>query len=258
MYFGPDFCILIQKFLDISKDRKGTNKYPSCCRGSVSQKEFQGISGMAERGVPPQKVDGQQQPVAPVPREEAEGFRSALERRPSVPRHDAESGAARPGRREQPAADPSSVSSLFSQGALADFARSLGVEQAAPAEPAPAPAALSGAELESLVDRILVSTPGDGSSEVRITLGDKALPDTEIILTRDRFGELKVSLMTTDSSSFQTLVSSRMDLQERLQLRENGPVRVEVSDLKGGEQSGSEGDSRRRSRGLDYAQQQEG
>ena len=23
MYFGPDFCILIQKFLDISKDRKG-------------------------------------------------------------------------------------------------------------------------------------------------------------------------------------------------------------------------------------------
>ena len=31
MYFGPDFCILIQKFLDISKDRKGANKYPSCC-----------------------------------------------------------------------------------------------------------------------------------------------------------------------------------------------------------------------------------
>ena len=112
------------------------------------------------------------------------------------------------------------------------------------------PASGDVAELvDKLVDRILVSEPGKGNPEVRITLNDGALSGAELTLSRATDGQLFVRLSCADAGAFQTAVGARDSLQTALE-RSGENVRVEVarhSDASGG----NEGDAHRRSRGLD-------
>ena len=103
---------------------------------------------------------------------------------------------------------------------------------------------LSEAELEMLVDRILVSQAQNGSQEVRIRLGGTVLNDTEITLFRNSEGLLVVQMECSSQSSFQTLVASQLDLQTRLELFENKSVHVSV-DI---QQDGN--DAQKRSKGY--------
>lgn len=101
----------------------------------------------------------------------------------------------------------------------------------------------------ALVERILVSTPESGGSEVRILLSDGALPGTEIRLARGADGMLVVDLLTDDASSFQTLVAAREALKARLEETEKGGVRVDVTD----NARPDDGNAERRSAGyMDY------
>lgn len=115
------------------------------------------------------------------------------------------------------------------------------------------PSALSARTVETaelvdkLVDRILVSEPGKGAREVRIALGDKALPGTEVSLSRAPDGQLSVRICSTDPSSFQTLVGAQDALRTALE-RQGETVRVEVTSSDGG--GPDDGDARRRSRGY--------
>ena len=103
---------------------------------------------------------------------------------------------------------------------------------------------LSEAELEMLVDRILVSQAQNGSQEVRITLGGTVLNGTEITLFRNSEGLLVVQMNCTNQSSFQTLVASQLDLRTRLEDFENNTVHVSV-DIR---QDGN--DAQKRSKGY--------
>lgn len=99
--------------------------------------------------------------------------------------------------------------------------------------------------VDRLVERILVSEPGTGAPEVRLTLGGGVLAGAELALSRAVDGQLSVSLSCVDAASFQTAVGARDALQAALE-RNGENVRVEVtrgSDSRGG----SEGDARRRS-----------
>ena len=104
-------------------------------------------------------------------------------------------------------------------------------------------AGLSAEELDRLVERILVSAE-DGRQEVRLTLSDRILPGTEIILSRTPEGMLSVALHCTDASSFQTLVASQFDLKKRLEEHEMAAVEVSVDIQQ------EDGDADRRSRGY--------
>jgi len=116
------------------------------------------------------------------------------------------------------------------------------------AEGAQQPHAMTDADslASTLVERILVSSPGSGTAEIRIILGDGVLPGTEIHLARGADGLLSVSLQTTDPGSFQSLVAARDGLQQRLERLEQGQVRVEVSQ----EARPDDGDADRRSAGY--------
>lgn len=105
---------------------------------------------------------------------------------------------------------------------------------------------IDSADLERLVERILVSTPENGGHEVRISLGSGSLLDTDIILQRDVNGMLSVTLTSANASSFQTLVSSRETLQSLLEKLEKNDVRVEVKQDLDRESN----DQNRRSRGY--------
>lgn len=118
--------------------------------------------------------------------------------------------------------------------------------EAAPAESAPV-ADLDGLA-EKLVDRILVSQPGEGAGEVRIRLGGDVLPGTEITLRRGADGLLAVRLATTDAASFQTLVGAQDSLKARLGHLEKD-VRVDVVSERGGSEA-ENNDARRQSRGF--------
>ena len=110
---------------------------------------------------------------------------------------------------------------------------------------------LSPDALETLVDRILVSSAELGRAEVRLTLSDRVLEGTEIHLRRAPDGQLIVSLHCTSETSFQTLVASQMDLRERLEDFENRSVQLSVDiDREGGEAD-------RRSRGYIAPDEQE-
>jgi hypothetical protein len=114
---------------------------------------------------------------------------------------------------------------------------------------------LPGNLASEIAERILVSgaDKADGTVEVRINLKDSILPDTEIILRRD--GDmLKITLLTTNASSHQTLVDAGPALKELLVKQrgtdENLSVEVALrSDSQGRQQDDSHN---RRSRGLDY------
>ena len=98
--------------------------------------------------------------------------------------------------------------------------------------------------MDQLVDRILVSEPGKGNPEVRITLGDGALSGAELTLSRATDGQLFVRLSCVDAGAFQTAVGARDSLQAALE-RSGENARVEVA--QGGAEGGNEGDTRRRS-----------
>ncbi len=177
--------------------------------------------------------------------EETDRFARALEGNDK--RHDMDSGSSRQesgtGNSDASGANPAqaSFSSLFSMSSPLDglFAGK-----------AEAPAPLAEADLDSLVQRILVSTPESGGHEVRISLSDSVLRGTEIVLQRGPDGMLLVSLNTTDAASFQTLVSAQDELKRALESRESGNVRVDVR------RDGENGnDAERKSRGLSEDEQ---
>lgn len=119
-----------------------------------------------------------------------------------------------------------------------------GAESVAPAEAAPV--STETAELvDRLVDRILVSEPGRGQPEVRLTLGDRALPGTEVSISRSPDGQLTVRLTSTDPQSFQTLVGAQDSLRTALE-QQGENVRIDVIR----ETASDDGDPNRRSRGY--------
>jgi type III secretion system needle length determinant len=103
-----------------------------------------------------------------------------------------------------------------------------------------------------IAERILVSKSDNAdTAEVRISLKDSVLPDTEIILRRE--GEqLKVVLLTANASSHQTLLDATPALRELLVKQNNGSdehLSVEVA-MRGDNQQDDR--QNRHSRGLDY------
>ncbi|WP_446424042.1 hypothetical protein [Mailhella sp.] len=134
-------------------------------------------------------------------------------------------------------AHPQDASSLFgmhgSFGAM--FAESVEQDAALPA--------LSGPELDMLVEHILASRPDDSGAEVRLFLGGEMLKGTEIVIRRDSLGLLSVQLHAHEAAAFQTLVASRNDLADALERFESNAVRVTI-------EYGGDSDAERRSRGL--------
>lgn len=112
----------------------------------------------------------------------------------------------------------------------------------------PGEAANMGEMVDRLVERILVSEPGKGNPEVRITLGDGALSGTELSLSRAPDGQLAVRLSCSAFAAFQTAVEAQDSLRAALE-RSGENVRVEVvrSGESDGTAGGNEGDSQRRS-----------
>jgi type III secretion system needle length determinant len=105
-------------------------------------------------------------------------------------------------------------------------------------------------DIEKLVDRILISDPAhSGTSEVRLSLSDAVLADTEVLLKRGPDGLLSVSFSTANAGSLQTLAAAQSSLKEALDRHESTEVRLEIND---GRNSGDEDASGRRSRGRDY------
>ena len=113
-----------------------------------------------------------------------------------------------------------------------------------------------------LAERILVNTDKQTEGgEVRITLKDSLLPDTEIILSQDE-DRMSVRLASGNPASLETLRLAQADLQGKL-LALGLDVSVEVQDNRerdfsgnGSGSQGREGDGsghhNARSRGLDY------
>ena len=142
-----------------------------------------------------------------------------------------------------PGGETMPFTSLFSMGAA--------ISSSPAAETGSVYPPLSPEALESLVDRILVSSAECGRAEVRLTVSDRVLSGTEIIIKRDVDGQLVVSLHCTSEASFQTLVASQTDLAARLEDFENRSVQVSVDIDR------ERGDADRRSRGLIEQDQQE-
>ena len=99
--------------------------------------------------------------------------------------------------------------------------------------------------VEKLVERILVSEPGRGAPEVRLTLGQGSLAGAELSLSRAQDGQLFIQLSCADAASFQTAGGAQDALRHALE-RNGETVRVESSQQTEG---GQEGDARRQSRG---------
>lgn len=123
-------------------------------------------------------------------------------------------------------------------------------EQTAPAGQAAATENLA----SEIAERILVSeTDKSGNTaEVRISIKDSVLPDTEIIVRRE--GErLNVVLLTANAASHRTLLEAEPALRELLLKqgdRKEEDLSVEVAMREDGRQD--DGGQERRSRGLDY------
>ena len=111
-----------------------------------------------------------------------------------------------------------------------------------------------GALVDTLVERILVSDPGRGAPEVRITLSSGTLAGTELSLSRAVDGQLCVHLGCADSAAFQTAVGAQGTLRAALE-RQGETVRLEIS--QGGADGGNEGDTRRRSATYEEARENE-
>ena len=158
-----------------------------------------------------------------------EKFEKAMER-------DSERGA----RGESSAPSPSSLMESLFGGRMGGMTSG----QAQSASSAAAASGDMGELVDRLVERILVSDPGRGSPEVRISLGEGVLSGAELSLSRAADGQLFVRLSCADAASFQTAVGAQDALRAALE-RGEGNVRVEVA--QGGAEGGNEGDTRRRS-----------
>ena len=156
-------------------------------------------------------------------------FEKAMER-------DSERGA----RGESSAPSPSSLMESLFGGRMGGMTSG----QAQSASSAAAASGDMGELVDRLVERILVSDPGRGSPEVRISLGEGVLSGAELSLSRAADGQLFVRLSCADAASFQTAVGAQDALRAALE-RGEGNVRVEVA--QGGAEGGNEGDTRRRS-----------
>lgn len=99
--------------------------------------------------------------------------------------------------------------------------------------------------VNALVDRILVSEPGKGSPEVRITLGQGPLSGAELSLARAQDGQLFIRIDCADPASFQTAVGAQDALRGALE-RNGENARVEIARSRA--DSGNEGDARQQSR----------
>ncbi|MBQ9405879.1 MAG: hypothetical protein IJU37_03955 [Desulfovibrio sp.] len=103
--------------------------------------------------------------------------------------------------------------------------------------------------MDKLVERILVAEKSSGTQEVRITLADGLLNGAELTIQRHLDGQLAVLVSCMDDASFQTAVSARQGLTEALKAHGES-VQVVVSKADAG--GGNEGDTRQRSRGLQF------
>lgn len=185
-----------------------------------SQRLQQADSRMqAEKGGTPREPDSASK----------EKFEKAMER-------DSERGA----RGESAAPSPSSLMESLFGGRMGGMTSG----QAQSASSAAAASGDMGELVDRLVERILVSDPGRGSPEVRISLGEGVLSGAELSLSRAADGQLFVRLSCADAASFQTAVGAQDALRAALE-RGEGNVRVEVA--QGGAEGGNEGDTRRRS-----------
>lgn len=185
-----------------------------------SQRLQQADSRMqAEKGGTPREPDSASK----------EKFEKAMER-------DSERGA----RGESSAPSPSSLMESLFGGRMGGMTSG----QAQSASSAAAASGDMGELVDRLVERILVSDPGRGSPEVRISLGEGVLSGAELSLSRAADGQLFVRLSCADAASFQTAVGAQDALLAVLE-RGEGNVRVEVA--QGGAEGGNEGDTRRRS-----------
>lgn len=185
-----------------------------------SQRLQQADSRMqAEKGGTPREPDSASK----------EKFEKAMER-------DSERGA----RGESSAPSPSSLMESLFGGRMGGMTSG----QAQSASSAAAASGEMGELVDRLVERILVSDPGRGSPEVRISLGEGVLSGAELSLSRAADGQLFVRLSCADAASFQTAVGAQDALRAALE-RGEGNVRVEVA--QGGAEGGNEGDTRRRS-----------
>lgn len=155
--------------------------------------------------------------------------------------------ASQDGERAEPDDDFPQTVSQMTNPLESLFAGRMG--QAPASEQAPADGPDMGALAEKLVERILVSEPVEGKSELRLTLGKDVLPGTEIRLLRGADGLLSVRLETDNAASFQTLVGAQETLKAQLERIEKSGVRVEVVSERNGADA-EDGDARRRSRGL--------
>ena len=115
--------------------------------------------------------------------------------------------------------------------------------QTSAVQAAPAPGDVD-ALVNELVDRILVSEPGKGSPEVRITLGQGPLSGAELCLARAQDGQLFIRLACADPASFQTAVGAQDALRSALE-RSGENVRVEIVQSRA--DGGNEGDARQQS-----------
>ena len=185
-----------------------------------SQRLQQADSRMqAEKGGTPREPDSASK----------EKFEKAMKR-------DSERGA----RGESSAPSPSSLMESLFGGRMGGMTSG----QAQSASSAAAASGDMGELVDRLVERILVSDPGRGSPEVRISLGEGVLSGAELSLSRAADGQLFVRLSCADAASFQTAVGAQDALRAVLE-RGEGNVRVEVA--QGGAEGGNEGDTRRRS-----------
>ena len=185
-----------------------------------SQRLQQADSRMqAEKGGTPREPDSASK----------EKFEKAMER-------DSERGA----RGESSAPSPSSLMESLFGGRMGGMTSG----QAQSASSAAAASGDMGELVDRLVERILVSDPGRGSPEGRISLGEGVLSGAELSLSRAADGQLFVRLSCADAASFQTAVGAQDALRAALE-RGEGNVRVEVA--QGGAEGGNEGDTRRRS-----------
>lgn len=189
-----------------------------------SQRLQQADSRMqAEKGGTPREPDSASK----------EKFEKAMER-------DSERGA----RGELSAPSPSSLMESLFGGRMEGRMGGMTSGQAQSASSAAAASGDMGELVDRLVERILVSDPGRGSPEVRISLGEGVLSGAELSLSRAADGQLFVRLSCADAASFQTAVGAQDALRAALE-RGEGNVRVEVA--QGGAEGGNEGDTRRRS-----------
>ena len=99
--------------------------------------------------------------------------------------------------------------------------------------------------VEKLADQLMVSqdiTPGLG--EIRMSLKDKLLPDTEIRIIRSR-DQLEIRLVTGSESSRALLVEHRANLQTHLSERLDESVKVNLQ-FRGSDREENQGRSRQR------------